>query len=426
MIQSAGLQIRPNIFSGSAIPGVAPGRVSPAANAPSLESIVAAANELIPSLRERAQQTESDRRLSEDMNQLFHEAGFYRLMQPARYGGYEYGFTALLDVISELGRGCASSAWSASLGAIHGWLLATFPGEAQEDVWGKDPLAIMCGSYAPVAKAEVVDGGYRIQGKWRFASNIDNSQWAVLGVQFPPKQEGAPGSAGFLLVPRAEWSIEDDWHVAGQAGTGSKTVVIDQPTFVPGHRKLAFAEAASGAPPGSAVNKNPIYSIPFLGAIPICLVAPLLGAAQGSIDLFIELCESRLTRGGVGGAGNRLNQFYHVQSRLATAAAGVDAARLVLDRDTAEVERMAVEGTPITVDKRIRSRRGHAYAAKLAHAAIQDLFSSVGAIGFALDQPMQRMWRDGNAMAQHITLNWDAVSPMVGQHMLGLEPKGAY
>jgi resorcinol 4-hydroxylase (FADH2) len=416
--------MRQNVSSGGI--STAPGRLSPVANAPSLKSIVAAANELIPSLRERAHQTESDRRLAADMNEVFHKAGFYRLMQPARYGGYEYGFTALLDVISELGRGCASSAWSGSLGAIHGWLVATFPLQAQDDVWGKDPHAIMCGSYAPVAKAEAVDGGYRVQGKWRFASNIDNSQWAVLGVQFPPAKEGGPGSAGFLLVPRDEWTIEDDWHVAGQAGTGSKTVVIDKPTFVPGHRKLAFAEAASGAPPGSAVNKNPLYSIPFLSAIPICLVAPLLGAAQGSIDLFIELCETRLTRGGVGGAGNRLTQFTHVQSRLADAAAGVDAAKLVLDRDTAEVESMAVEGKAITVDKRIRSRRGHAYAAKLAHTAIQDLFSIVGASGFALDQPMQRVWRDGNAMAQHITLNWDAVSPMVGQHMLGLEPKGAY
>lgn len=415
-----------NILTGVAVSAVAPGRVSPAANVPALASIVGAAGELVPALRERARQTECDRRLSDDMNQAFHKAGFYRLMQPARFGGYEYGFTALLDVISELGRGCASSAWSGSLGAIHGWLLATFPAQAQQDVWGEDPQAIMCGSYAPVAKAEAVDGGYRIQGKWRFASNIDNSQWAVLGVQFPPKEQGGPASAGFLLVPRVQWSIEDDWHVTGQAGTGSKTVVIDEPTFVPGHRKLAFAEAASGAPPGSVINTNPLYSIPFLSAIPICLVAPLLGAAQGAIDLFIELCAARVTRGGVGGAGNRVTQFTHVQSRMADAAAGVDAARLVLDRDIAEVERMAVQGNPITVDKRIRSRRGHAYAAKLSHAAIQDLFSCVGASGFALNEPLQRMWRDGNAMAQHITLNWDAVAPMVGQHMLGLEPKGAY
>ena len=404
----------------------APGRTSPSASAPALQTIVAAASALVPELRKAAAQTEADRRLSAAMDRRFHDAGFYRLMQPARLGGYEYGFTALLDVISELGRGCPSAAWAGSLGAIHGWLVATFPPQAQDEVWGKDPSAIMCGSYAPVAKAEPVDGGYRIQGKWRFASNVDNSQWAVLGVQFPPKEEGAPPGAGFLLVPRADWTIEDDWQVAGQAGTGSKTVVIERPTFVPIHRRLLFAEAASGRPPGAAANKNPLYSIPFLSAIPLCLVAPLVGAAQGSIELFVELCATRLTRGGVGGAGMQLNGFSHVQSRLADAAAYVDAARLVLDRDTTEVERMAVSGEAITVDKRIRSRRGHAFAAKLSLGAIQGLFTSVGASGFALDQPLQRMWRDGNMISQHITLNWDAVSPMVGQYMLGMQPKGAY
>jgi len=203
------------MLSSAAIAAMAPGRLSPAVHAPPLASLIDAAHDLIPALRANALQTERDRRLPADMNERFHQAGFYRLMQPARYGGYEYVFSALLDVISELGRGCASSAWSGSLGAIHGWLLATFPAQAQDDVWGENPDAIMCGSYAPVAKAEVVDGGYRIQGKWRFASNIDNSQWAVLGVQFPPKQEGAPGSAGFLLAPRSDWSIEDDWHVSG-------------------------------------------------------------------------------------------------------------------------------------------------------------------------------------------------------------------
>ncbi len=274
--------------------------------------------------------------------------------------------------------------------------------------------------------AEVVDGGYMIHGKWRWASNVDNSQWAVLGVQLPPAEKGAPPTGCFLLVPRSDWTIEDDWFNAGQAGTGSKAVLIQKPVFVPAHRKLTFPQASSGKPPGAEVNANPIYSIPFLSVMPICLVSPLLGNAQGAVELFVELCSTRVTRGGAGGGGNRLNQFAHVQSRLAEAAADVDAARLVLDRDTAEVERMAVSGQGISVDKRIRNRRGHAYAAKRSHAALQEIFTTVGATGLALDQPIQRMWRDGNAIAQHITLNWDAVSTLVGQHMLGLEPKGAY
>lgn len=404
----------------------APGRISPVHGAPSLDAIVASASELVPMLRARGAQTERERRVSESTTQAFHQAGFFKLMQPARYGGYEYGFTAFIDVVSELARGCTSSAWGCSLGAIHQWLVATFPEEAQDDVWGKDPSAIVCGSYAPATMAQKVDGGYMVQGKWLFASNVDNSQWALLGVQFPPDEKGGAPSAGFLLAPRADWSIEDNWHVAGQSGTGSKGIVIDKPTFIPGHRKLTFAQASSNCPPGAAVNTNPIYRIPFLSAVPVCLVSPILGTAQGAVDELIAMAGTRVTRGAVAGGGSRLSEFFPVQSRLAEASASVDAARLLLYRDTAQVEQMAVDGHVISIEQRIRNRRDHAFAARLSRDAVEAVFASVGGAGLALDQPIQRMWRDTNAISRHISLNWDAVSSMVGQYLLGLEPKGQY
>ena len=169
-----------------------------------------------------------------------------------------------------------------------------------------------------------------------------------------------------------------------------------------------------------------MYRIPFLSAVPVCLVSPLLGTAQGAVDAFVDLCGTRVTRGAVAGGGNHLSQFFPVQSRLAEAAASVDAARLLLYRDTAEVEEIAARGEVISVEKRIRNRRDHAFAARLSHSAVEALFASVGGAGLALDQPIQRMWRDANAISRHISLNWDAVSSMVGQHMLGLEPKGQY
>jgi len=381
---------------------------------------------LVPALRERAQRTELERRVSDATTEAFHDAGFFKLMQPARHGGYEYGFTAFIDIVSELGRGCTSSAWGCSLGAIHQWLLGTFPKEAQDDVWSKDPSAILCGSYAPAMTAEKVDGGYVVQGKWHFASNVDNSQWALLGVQFPAEEKGLAPTPGFLIAPRSEWSIEDNWFVTGQAGTGSKTVVIDKPTFIPGHRKLTFAEASSNQPPGAKVNTNPIYRIPFLSAVPVCLVSPIIGTAQGAIDEFIQLCGTRVTRGAVSGGGNRLSEFFPVQSRLAEASASVDAARLLLYRDTAQVEKMAQDGLAISVEQRIRNRRDHAFAARLSRDAVEALFASVGGNGLSLNQPIQRMWRDANAISRHISLNWDAVSSMVGQYLLGLEPKGQY
>jgi alkylation response protein AidB-like acyl-CoA dehydrogenase len=404
----------------------APGRQSPVPGAPPLARLLANARELVPELARRAYRTEQDRRVCAEVTQMFRQAGFFKLMQPARFGGHEYGFTAFLDIISELGRGCTSSSWACSLGAIHQWMIGTFPLQAQVDVWGEDPGAIACVSYAPVTTAQKVDGGWRIQGKWKFASNVDNSQWAILGVHFPPAEKGQPAAAGFLLVPRRDWAIEDDWFMAGQAGTGSKTVVIAEPTFVPDHRKLMFAEASSNNPPGAAANRNPVYRIPFLSAVPVCLVAPLLGTAQGAVEAFIELCGTRTTRGAVAGGGNKLSQFFPVQSRLAEAAASVDAARLLIDRDTTDVEEMAVRGEIISIDKRIRNRRDHAFASRLSHNAVEALFSAVGGTGLALDQPLQRMWRDATAIVRHVSLNWDAVSSMTGQHLLGLEPKGQY
>jgi len=238
----------------------APGRHSPVPGAPPLSQLLAAATGLRPYLRERARQTDEDRRVSDASTDRFREAGFFKLMQPARYGGYEYGFTAMGDVISELGRACTSSSWSCSLGAIHQWLIGTFPVEAQDDVWGENPDAIICASYAPAVKAERVAGGYVIEGKWLWASNVDNSQWCMVGVQLP-SDDGKTSQPGFLLVPRKEWEIEDNWYMAGQSGTGSKTVVINKKTFVPEHRKLTIAEASSNNHPDAG--STPIRSTAY-------------------------------------------------------------------------------------------------------------------------------------------------------------------
>lgn len=305
-------------------------------------------------------------------------------------------------------------------------MIAGFPQQAQDDVWKSNPDAFACVSYAPTGTTQVVDGGYLINGRWQFVSNADNSQWIIVGALLPGPDKGAPPEPGFLLVPRSDWAIEDNWHVAGQAGTGSKTISIEKPTFVPAHRKIMIAQAASGTTPGADINTNRIYRVPMLSALPVCLVSPLLGTALGAVEEFINLCSVRVTRGAVGGAGNRLSEFFPVQSKLAEASGLADAARLLITRDTAEVERMTMQGLPLTVDQRIRNRRDHAFAARLARDAVDTLFSAVGGAGLNLDQPIQRMWRDSNAIVRHITLNWDAVSSMVGQHLLGLTPKGQY
>jgi resorcinol 4-hydroxylase (FADH2) len=115
-----------------------------------------------------------------------------------------------------------------------------------------------------------------------------------------------------------------------------------------------------------------------------------------------------------------------VQLRVAEAAAAVEAAELILFADMRAAMQKLRAGEEITVADRIRSRRNQAYVTRLAVQAVEALNASTGGYGLHLDNPVQRAWRDANAVARHVSLNWDAVGTMYGQHVFGLEPKGQY
>jgi alkylation response protein AidB-like acyl-CoA dehydrogenase len=134
----------------------------------------------------------------------------------------------------------------------------------------------------------------------------------------------------------------------------------------------------------------------------------------------------RQTRGALAGGGLRMVEFATVQLRLAEAAASVEAAELILLTDMRNAMQRLRAGEKITVADRIRSRRNQAYVTRLAVQAVEALNASTGGYGLHLSNPVQRAWRDANAVARHVSLNWDAVGTMYGQHAFGLEPKGQY
>jgi alkylation response protein AidB-like acyl-CoA dehydrogenase len=353
------------------------------------------------------------------------DAGLFKIVQPRKFGGYEYDFDVLVDLVMDVSRACASTGWVYGLYAAHQWLVASFVPEAQSDVWNEDPDAVVCGSYAPAGKAIAVGGGYSVTGRWAFASGCDGAQWAVCGTMLPSQADEHSSGSAFVLVPAADYTIDDTWHVAGLAGTGSKTLVLSD-VFVPEHRVLTFKETTSGQTPGSRYHHNPGFAIPMLCNIPSCLAATAVGAAAGALDDYLQATSQRITRGAVAGANSRMADFPTIQLRVAEAAACTDSARDVLLRDLRARAQAARGGAQITVDDRILSRRGQAFAVSLALRAAEALNASTGGHGLALSNPVQRAWRDVNAVSRHISLNWDAVGTMYGQLVLGLEPKGQY
>jgi alkylation response protein AidB-like acyl-CoA dehydrogenase len=398
------------------------GALRPSVVEPDVSDLLTRARAIAAVVRERARQTEADRRVGDDMIERVRQADLFRVMQPRAYGGFEYGFEVFAQIVAAIASGCGSTGWVYALLASHQWLIACFSQAAQDEVW-QDPTALAAGTYAPVARAVAADGGYRLSGVGSFCSGCDNAQWQLLGGIIP--QPNGAATPGFFLLRSDDCIIEDNWHTMGLAGTGSKNIVA-RDAFVPAHRTLAFSDLADATAPGMRANSNPLYRQSFLAVLPITIVSPVLGMAEGALADFLAMASVRTTRGAVAGGNRRMAELTTVQLRVAEASALIDAARVLMFRDLAEAFETAARGDAIGMDMRLRNRRDQAFCVRLLVAAIDVLFLAAGGQGLFLEQPLQRVWRDAHAAASHISLNWDSTGSMYGQFMLGLEPKGQY
>jgi len=399
---------------------------APPSPRPDLVELRARVARISPQIKARAYTTEKAGRVPEENIRALRDIGYFDIVKPAMFGGYEHDFDVLVDLNIELAKCCASTAWVGGLLAAHQWLIAGFPERAQRDVWDANPDALACGSYAPATKAIEAEGGFLLTGRWSFASGCDNAQWSLCAALLPSKTESGAFAPAFLLVPASDHVIDDSWNVVGLSGTGSKTLVLKD-VFVPTHRILSFADTTSGKTPGAALYAgNPAFSIPMLSNIPSCLASAAVGAASGALDDYLAVTSRRVTRGAVAGSNNRMADFPTIQLRVAEAAAAVDAAREVLLRDLRDRAATVRDTGLISIEDRIVSRRGQAFSVSLAIRATEALNASTGGLGLDLANPVQRAWRDANAVGRHISMNWDAVGTMYGQLALGLTPQGQY
>jgi len=386
---------------------------------PSAAAIVARAREMMPEMRARAKRTEELRHIPEQTHRDFIEAGFYRVVQPARYGGYELDYGTQTELSVELAQGCASSGWIASITACHAWIAGMFPSEVQERIWGDDSGTLIASAFQPPGeyRIERATGGFRIAGRWKFSSGVDLCQWAVISTPLPPADGQGPPERMFALVPLKDATIEDVWFVSGLAGTGSNDIIL-RDVFVPERHILRASECAGGPTPGSAVNPSHIYRLPLFGVFPYNLVGVGIGAAKGAVDLVVDQLKVRSTNT----MHLRMAALQSAQLRIARAAASVDAARTVIRTNCEEMNARARADLPLGPEQRIRYRRDAGFASLLFLEAVQGVFPLLGGQGLATDNPIQRQWRDAHAVGQHIACSWDAAGSHFGAAVLGVLP----
>jgi 3-hydroxy-9,10-secoandrosta-1,3,5(10)-triene-9,17-dione monooxygenase len=376
------------------------------------------ARELLPALVERAAEAEALRRTPDDTIKELQAADLFRALQPARYGGLEADPMDFFDAVIEVGTVCPSTAWVLGVVGVHSWQLALFDPQAQEDVWGEDDDVLIASSYAPTGTVERVDGGYLLSGRWHFSSGCDHAKWVFLGgVVRRPEGAPPPPDMRTFLLPEADYRIDDNWFVAGLAGSGSKDIVVDQ-AFVPEHRTHAFVDVLAIDSPGNAVNTAPLFRMPFGGLFCNAIAAPALGAARGALALFLEQCRSRVLVD-----KTRAVEDPFVQLRLAEVTASLDGAYLQLGANVDEMRRLAESGDKPTLERRARYRWDASRTTRVCTEAVDSIFEASGGRAIFASNTLQRAFRDIHAMRAHANNNADKTAQVFARAVLGFPNK---
>ena len=386
-------------------------------NPPATETLlIEHARALVPLLRERAAEAEKLRQLPADTMIALLESGLFRLFQPTRYGGIAAPFHSFVEIGAILGQGCGSTSWVFNNLVSHNWMLGYWPEEAQDEVWKSSPRALIGSSFVfPAGHAEKTATGYRLAGRWPFSSGIDVSDWMMFAAAVPAGS--GPPEPRFFLVPRKDCAVIDNWQAMGLAGTGSKDVTLDG-IEVPAHRSLLATHGKGDAHPGSAINREPLYRLPWYALFGFVNGATALGIAQGAVAEFTAATRARLATA----SGRHLADFATMQLRLAEAATLVDAAETLMLKDCDEAMSIAMSNRPASAEEKTRWRRDGAFATRMSVRAVDLLFAGTGGSAIAETHPLQRALRDIHAAQGHIGLNWDLNGTMYGRVALGLDP----
>ncbi len=371
------------------------------------ESYLRSARELSLAIRGRAAECESLRRLPDETFESYQRSGLLRALQPRQWGGFELSPLTFFEAVAEVAAACPSSAWFLSVVGIHNWQLGLFPEQAQHDVWGKDTSVLISSSYAPTGKVEHVDGGFRLSGRWSFSSGCDHCQWAFLG-GVAPSHGPIPDMRTFLL-PRSDYRIIDNWHVAGLAGTGSKDIVVEG-AVVPEHRTHRFVDAYLFQNPGQAVNTGPLFRLPFGCLFAFTIAVPAIGAARGALDAYRTYMQAKVAAYD----GSKVADDPFAQRRLSEAAVEIAAAEADLQNTWKAMCTQAEAGDTIPLSARARARWSAANIVLRGVRAVDLLFEASGGRALFLDNPMQRYFRDVHAMRAHALNNPDRASQVFG------------
>lgn len=371
-------------------------------------TVLTAIAALAPQLTGAAAQADAERRLSDESVAAMQEAGVFRAAVPKRYGGGEAPIRTHLEVASAVAAIDGGAGWLTGLWNGNNWCVALFPEQAQDDVWGATPDALVSGTLKPSGPVHRVPGGYRLSGGWSYASGIWHASWAIASAVL----EDGPVA---LLVPREDFKIVDEWHMAGMRSTGSNRFVVED-AFVPDHRVLRLGPLVGGSnvTPATAA----AYRTAIVPTLVLMVAGPQLGLGRAALSHVVDAAGDK---GIAFTSFARQRDSVGFQLQIAEAATALDTAELHAYRAADALDQHAIDAVYPAELLRARYRADAAVAARSVNRALETLMTAHGSSGFADASPLQRIWRDASVAARHGMLIPQVNLEIYGAALVGVE-----
>jgi alkylation response protein AidB-like acyl-CoA dehydrogenase len=373
------------------------------------------ARELAPTITAAADETERIRRIPEPLLDELHAARLFRMLYPRSVSGDEVAPATYIDAVGELARADGSVGWCVSIANSIGLFAPYVDLDAARTVFG-DPRATCAWGPPNDCRGIAVPGGYRVTGRWDFASGCRHATWmGAHGTVVEPDGSLRLNDAGrptirTWLFPVEQARLLDNWDPIGLRGTASESYTVED-LFVPEEFTGTREDPSLRREPG------PLYAFPQQTLYSVGIASVALGIARGMLDAFVELALRKTPRG-----TGRLADNSVIQAEVARAEARLGAAGIYLLDTVSEIYRRAGPTAPIDVMDRARARLAGSHAISSAVAVADYTYKATGVDAIFPGSPFERRFRDIHTLSQQIQSR-DAHYETVGQVLLGNPPE---
>jgi indole-3-acetate monooxygenase len=381
----------------------------------SVDSLVENAMRIAPIIRQHAAEAEQQRRLSRPVVDAMLEGRLFSMARPRAFGGLEADPVTMFRVVEEVASHDSAAGWNLQISVGANPLLAWLPNVGAAEILNSNPDPILGGTFSPGRPAIAVDGGYRLTGQWPFVSGAHHCHWLVFLLQVTDgdtprvNEQGIP-LQWFMFLPAGKAKILDTWDTLGMRGTGSHDVVVED-VFIPERHTALVAPLEE---PGTAF-QGPLYRLTIWAPVALCAV-PALGVARAAIDELLELARVKTPSFTPSTLANR----QVVQRQIAQAVATLGAGRAYLFETFRENWLAAVDGQPLTVERKIKMQLAASHAIVCASKAVDLVHAAAGSSAIRNEKRFQQWFRDIHTMTQHAIVSASRYES-AGALMLGAE-----